>query len=230
MISVASVASRLRWLRVAAGAIPVLGSPFAASVLLWLLPAAALLVGCAGLPTAQVQSANLFMLEAQPVATTSRAKRDLVLEVAGPRARPGFDTAQMAYMQRPYELDYFATSRWADTPSRMLAPLFAQALEQSGAFKAVLQAPSIVPADLQLNLELVRLQQDFRARPNRVELTVQAQLIDVRGRRVLATRIFDEIEPVSSDDAYGGVTSANVALQRLLQQVVDFCGDESANR
>lgn len=224
------ITPRLRSLRATDRANAVPRPPLAGPGLLGLLLLAALLDGCTGLPTAQMQSPNLFMLEAKPIATSARPKRDLVLEVAGPRAWPGFDTPQMAYVQRPYELDYFATNRWADTPSRMLAPLFAQALEQSGAFKAVVQAPSIVPADLRLNLELIRLRQDFRTRPSRVELTVQAQMIDIRSRRVLAITSFDEVEPASSDDAYGGVAGANLALQRMLERVADFCVVASGNR
>jgi cholesterol transport system auxiliary component len=213
-------------MRAADHTLPVARNGLAATGLL----VAALLGGCTGLPTAQVPSPDLFVLEAKPIAAVANAKRDLVLEVAKPRARPGFDTPQMAYVQRPYELDYFANSRWADTPSRMLAPLFVQALEDSGAFKAVVQGPDPVPADLRVDLELVRLQQDFRIRPSRVELTVQAQLFDLHARRVLATRTFDEIETAPTDDAYGGVTAANAALQRLLQSVATFCVDESGKR
>jgi cholesterol transport system auxiliary component len=124
-------------------------------------------------------------------------QRDLVLEVALPRAWPGFDTAQMAYVRQPYELDYFAASRWADTPPRMLGPLLARALEQTGSFRAVVQMPSTVPADFRVDTELVRLQQDFGVRPSRVELTLRVQLIDVRGKRVAATRVVE----VSADTA-----------------------------
>ena len=45
--------------------------------------------------------------------------------------------------------------------------------------------------------------------------------------RVLATRLFEATESAPSDDPYGGVTAANVALQRILEQVVDFCIAES---
>ena len=60
-----------------------------------------------------------------------------------------------------------------------------------------------------------------------MELTLRVQLIDVRGKRVLATRVFDETENAPSDDAYGGVTAANAALQRVLEQIAEFCVVES---
>jgi len=136
----------------------------------------------------------------------------------------------MVYVRHPYAVDYFAKSRWADTPSRMLGPLLAQALEQSGSFRAVVQAPGSVPADLRIETELVRLQHNVATRPGRVELTLRVQLIDVRGRRILATRVFDETEEAPSEDARGGVIAANSALQRLLEQFVDFCVVESEAR
>lgn len=197
---------------------------------LGLLTLAALLGGCTALRPAQIENGNTYVLEAKPLARIARESRDIVLEVSAPRASPGFETADMAYVLRPYELNYFATNRWADAPSRMLGPLLAQALEQSGSFRAVVQAPSVVPADIRVVSELVRLQHNFETRPSRLEIALRVQLIDLRGKRVLATAMFDATEDARSDDPYGGVTAANVALQRMLEQFVDFCIVESGKR
>ena len=182
-----------------------------------------LLAGCTGLPAPQAVSENIYVLEAQPVTKTAQARRDLVMAVGMPRARTGLDTPAMVYVQQPHELNYFVTSRWADTPARMLEPLLVQAMEQTGGFRAVVQETSAVPADVRLDTEIIRLQQDFTTQPSRLLLTLRAQLIDVRGQRVLAVRLFDESENVASDNAYGGVTAANRAVQRLLGQLADFC-------
>jgi cholesterol transport system auxiliary component len=136
----------------------------------------------------------------------------------------------MVYVQKAYELDYFADNRWADAPARMLGPLLTQALERSGGFRTVVQAPTVVPADVRVNTELIRLQQNFTLRPSRTELVLRVQLVDVHARRVLATRMFEETENAPSEDAYGGVAAANAALERVLRQVVDFCLYETANR
>lgn len=191
---------------------------------------AALLAACAAVQAPEGELASTYVLEAMPSAGAPPAKRDLVLEVAVPRARAGFDTPQMAYTRRASALDYFAKHRWADTPARMLAPLFAQALGQSGGFRAVVQAPSLATADLRLDTELVRLQQDFSAQPSRVRLTVRAQLIHVDTRRVLAAAEFDELEAAPSDDPYGGVIAANRALGRLLERLAAFCALAQAPR
>lgn len=192
-----------------------------------LLASVMLLAGCTGLQAPPAQNINFFVLDARASIKAAPVKRDLVIAVSMPRTRPGFDTPRIAYVEQSHELNYFSVNRWADTPSHMLGPLLAQALEQSGGFRAVVQTPSQVPADIRLDTELVRLQQDFGTRPSRVQLTLRAQLIDVRGKRVIATKLFDEAETATSNDAYGGVVAANRALQRLLDQLSDFCTLES---
>jgi cholesterol transport system auxiliary component len=182
-----------------------------------------LLAACSTLSAPQGASPNIYMLEAGPTIPAAQVKRDLVLAVSVPRALPGFDTPQMAYVQKPYELNYFVSSRWADTPARMLEPLIAQAMRQTQSFRAVVQTPDAIPADVRLDVELVRLQQDFTTRPSRVRLTLRAQLIDVHDKRLLAVQQFDEYENATSEDAYGGITAANRLLRRVLVKLAGFC-------
>ena len=185
------------------------------------LAAAAMLSACTALQSPQ-DVANTYVLDAQPPPVSAPA-RGLVLAIGMPRARAGFNSAQMAYRRSPHELEYYAKSRWAEAPSRMLAPLLVQALGRSGGFRGVVQASSVAAADQRLDVELVRLLQDFGTPPSRVRLAVRVTLIEVGSRRVLATRELEEVEPAPSEDAYGGVIAANRALARLLGRIVAFC-------
>ncbi len=186
-----------------------------------------LLAGCTSLSAPEAVSQNTYVLEAQPAISPAPVRRNLVLAVSAPRSRPGFDTPQIAYVQQPHELNYFVTSRWAAAPARMLEPLLLQALGQTESFRAVVSTAGTVPADVILDVELIRLQHDFQARPSRVQLVLRAQLIDVRSKRVLAVKQFDQTENAASDDAYGGVTAANRLVERVLGQIADFCVSES---
>lgn len=187
---------------------------------------ALLLAGCSLQPQ-KMEDTHLFLLDARPVNEVSLPRRDLVLAISQPVAWPGFDTPQIVYLRQPLNLDYFATHRWADTPPRMLKPQLVRALEAY--FRSVVSMPTILPASLRLDTEIVRLQQDFMVRPSRIQLTVRAQLIDVKNKRIIATKLFDESENAGSDDAYGGVLAANRALQRILQQLAEFCFNASAH-
>lgn len=171
---------------------------------------------------------KLYLLDARPIINARQVKRDLVLAVGMPRAGSGFDTPKMAYQRQPHQLDYFVSSRWADTPPHMLEPLLAEALEHTGSFRAIVRTPGSLPANLRLDTELVRLEQDFATKPSRIKLTLRAQLVDVAGKRVIAVHLFEETENAASDNAYGGVIAANRALQRVLGELADFCVNESA--
>lgn len=185
-----------------------------------------LLGGCSPLQPVKSASLRSYALEAQ-FAAAATASGNLTLLVNTPGARSGFDSARMIYLKKPHEIDYFSENQWVDNPARMLAPLLVQALESTAQYRAVVTSRSAVTADLRLDTELVRLQQEFLALPSQVRLTLRVQLIDMRSKAVLATREFDVTEPAPSDDPYGGVLAANRAVKTALQQIADFSVQES---
>ena len=187
-----------------------------------------LVAGCAPFQQPPQESPSLHVLQPGALSTPALRRSAAVVEVSVPRATPGFDTPRIAYVERPYAIDYFSRSAWADTPARMLGPLLARTLEESGAFRAVVLAPTSVRADLRLDVEVVRLQQDFTVKPSRADLALRVQVVDVTAQRVLATRVIEETEPAATQDAYGGVAAANVALRRALERTVAFAAGEAA--
>lgn len=159
-------------------------------------------------------------------ATSSKAAPGLI--VNPPRAAAGFDSQRILYVREPYQLEYFAHSEWVDPPARMLAPLIVAALENSGTFRSVMLAPTAAAGELRLDTEIVRLQQDFASRPSRVHFTLRAHLVDNATRRVLAWRVFDASVAAATDDPYGGVVAANLAVQTVLEQLAGFCATAAA--
>jgi cholesterol transport system auxiliary component len=53
-------------------------------------------------------------------------------------------------------------------------------------------------------------------------MRLRVQLVEQASLRVLATQVFDTVEPAPADDPYGGVIAANRMLPSLLGQVADF--------
>ena len=146
-----------------------------------------------------------------------------VLAVLAPRAAAGFDSANLVYLRRAHEHEAFAQNGWVDTPARMLAPMLVQTLQRSGAFRAVLSGQGSASADLTLDTEIIRLQQDFGSAPSQVRFTLRAVLIDSATRRVLAWREFDRRVPALSDDPRAGVAAANTAARQVLDELLVFC-------
>jgi cholesterol transport system auxiliary component len=145
-----------------------------------------------------------------------------ILVVNAPVAQPGFDTTRMAYTQRLYEVSYYATHQWADSPARMLAPLLVRSLETTGLWRAVVSVPTAVRGDYRLDISSLVLQQEFLTQPSRTHVLLRAQLVEMKEQRVMGARTFEALEPAPSDDAYGGVLAANHAVAKVLQAVEDW--------
>lgn len=183
---------------------------------------AVVLAGCAQPLLTQPAAPTALLLEAAPTVRPASRNTGLTLIVSPPQAQAGFDTRRIAYTRTPLTLEYYTRSEWADTPARMLGPLAVRALESSGAFRAVIAGPAPVPVDLRLDLELLRLQQEFTGAVSQVQLELRAKLFDVRGGRVLATQVFTETAPSPSPDALGGARAAGVATGAVLQDLAAF--------
>lgn len=165
---------------------------------------------------------TVYLLTAVGTPAPVSAPRDAVLRVAIPRAEPGFENDGLVYTETPSALYAYRESRWADAPAQMLTPLLVATLERSGAFRAIVTQTGSGRADYQLEVQLLRLQQEFYSTPSQVRLSLRASLIDVGHRQVVASRTFHTLQPAPTDNAYGGVQAANAAVAELLAKIADF--------
>jgi len=145
-----------------------------------------------------------------------------VLLITQPRAQAGFDTARMAYLLRPYEVNYYAFNQWADTPGRLLHRIMVENLDKTGLWSAVLQSPGAVPARYRLDCDNLVLEQQFFSSPSRVRLALRAQIVETKTQSVLGTRYFELFEAAPSDDPYGGVIAANHASAKLITEMAEW--------
>ncbi|MEO7106596.1 MAG: ABC-type transport auxiliary lipoprotein family protein [Rhodoferax sp.] len=138
------------------------------------------------------------------------------------RAASGFDSQRIIYVREPHKLEYFSHSEWIDAPARMLGPLMVAAIEQTGAFRAVVMTPGSAGGELRLDSEIVRLQQDFQSKPSAVQFTLRVYLVEEKTRKVLAWHSFDNRTTANSDDPRGGVIAANHAVEAVLSELAEF--------
>ncbi|MEO5954855.1 MAG: ABC-type transport auxiliary lipoprotein family protein [Nitrospiraceae bacterium] len=183
------------------------------------------LAGCLSLPRDEQQTQTFFLSLDRPAGGGSipdvKPKAG-ILVVNMPVVQPGFDTQRMAYTQRPYEVSYYATHQWADSPARMLTPVLIQALEQTGYWRAIVPMPTAVRGDHRVEIDQLELVQTFLKKPSQVRLALRVQVIKLPEYLVLGTRLFDAVEGASTDDAYGGAVAANRAADRLVREVAGW--------
>ncbi len=183
-----------------------------------------LMPGCAVLPGPNQVVVNKYLLEYELGDVPTMQETDLpVMLITVPRAHGGYDSSRIAYREQLYGLRYYAKSRWADTPARMLAPLVAEAMNHTGQFQALYASPGSIPARYRLDSELIHFHQDFTVQPSEMRVSLRAQLVDLNENKVLATRFFNISEKADSEDAYGGVQAANRATGRMLDELAQFC-------
>ncbi len=188
--------------------------------------------GCGLLSPTETPRPSFYSLDGARTETQAATRAQATLSqtaptliVNPPHAATGFDSQRIIYVREAHKPEYFVHSEWVDTPARMLAPLLVAAVENTGAFRAVVLNSSAGAGDLRLDTEIIRLQHEFGTRPSRVRFTLRAYLVDDKTRRVLAWREFDAAVPAASEDPYGGVVAANRAVRTVLEDLATFCAE-----
>lgn len=145
-------------------------------------------------------------------------------------AAPGYRTSRMAYSTAPYEINYFAYARWADSIARLMRLPLQRGFEAHGGFSEVLAAPTIAPTRLRIEVSDVSLIQKFETRKSAhstVELGASLRVFALNPNRVLATKNYLLSEPAEGTPA-SGVAAANVLVGRLVSEAVTFASNSCA--
>lgn len=183
--------------------------------------ASLLLAGCSlpvSPPVADVTHTLAFRSQ---VAVPAPLPAGDTLQVVPPTAAPGYTSPAMAYRSSAHELRYFAQQRWVDRPARLVEQALLDGLAAGGA--RVVAPGSGARPDYRLLTDLVQLEQDFTRRPSRLRLVLRVQLVQVRTRELLGGTTLRFEQDAASEDAAGGVASANELLARAVVDIADWC-------
>ncbi len=153
------------------------------------LPSLVLLMLCTGCAGSMLQSnadAPAIYRLAAPTMTPQADTLPLALSVARLRAPDALNTDRIAVLQPAHVFDYYAGIRWVEPAPQMLQQMLVQALAADGRFAAVVAAPSRVPSELLLDVELRRFEAvELDSETARVDVELLGSLVDQRtGRRV----------------------------------------------
>ncbi|OGT36496.1 MAG: hypothetical protein A3F11_11965 [Gammaproteobacteria bacterium RIFCSPHIGHO2_12_FULL_37_14] len=182
-----------------------------------------LLSSCSLFSPVKMEAESNYILNTIPHPVKTQQKHPITLFVSLPETVPAYNTTQMAYTIKPYQIAYFIKNRWAETPSQMLHPLIVQTLQNTGYFHAIVTPPFIGNYDYVLNIQILQLQQNFTYHPAKLQLTWRVQINKIATGKVIATKLFSVRETIPQKSPYGGVIAANRATEKLLAQLVEFC-------
>lgn len=145
-----------------------------------------------------------------------------VLFVPTPRAREGLGGTDMLYMMQPYQVEAYARHRWAAPPASMLLPRLVSALASKHYFRAVVSAPFSGFSTYRLSTKLLAWHEAFfYARP-RIQIALEAVLMNAQTHQVVATKTFRVAQEVSDRQVYTAVIATDAAVSKLNQRVAQF--------
>lgn len=188
-------------------------------IILFLVGINCLLTACSPIKTPLTNQFKLGAFSNRQLA--SHPTRQSIL-VTTPAAVAGYQTDQMVYMKKPFELSYFANNGWINPPAEMLFPLILQSLQRSGYFYAVVSSPYTDKTDYRLDTQLIELQQNFIKKPSIIELVVKVALTRVSDDQVIASKIISQHVPCPIESPYGGVLAANRATESFTAELTRF--------
>ena len=165
--------------------------------------------GCTdSLLASHADAPQVYRLSAAPAVPGGDALA-AALSVARPRATSALDTSRIAVVQPGSAFDYFSGVRWSEPAPQMLQQMLVEALVADGRFATTVAAPSRVPTEYLLDVE-VRAFAAFYAQAGaapEVRVQWQVTLVDTRsGARV--TSFVAETKATAAEDRRGAVVAA----------------------
>ena len=193
--------------------------------LLLLLCAQLILTACSPIKIPASNQYTLDAVSAQDLVkskTITKHKTNTSILVSLPEGLAGYQTDQMHYVQKPFELDTFVHNSWVSSPANMLYPLITQSLQKTGYFHAVASGPYVDKANYRLDTQIITLHQNFLVKPSVMELVVKVMLTHIEDLRVVSSLVISEHVSCPTDTPYGGVIAANKAAQRFTKHLSAF--------
>lgn len=191
-------------------------------MLLNFLITSSLLSACSLSPV-KVDPGTSYLINTSPSSVpVKRTEQAGNLLVTRPECDAVYNTTQMAYTNKPYQLGYYVKNRWAETPPQMLQPLIIETMQKTHHFHSVGSASASTTYDYVLNTQILTLKQDYTRRPHAAELKIHAELVNAKTNAVLGSKDFYVTEPLAQDNPYAGVAAINKATSSVLRQMATF--------
>jgi len=152
------------------------------------------------------------------------------ITVARPRSVSSLDTERIAVTTPGHGFDYLAGARWADAAPQMVQQMLVDTLIAGGRFATAVAAPSRVPTDLLLEVELRHFEAIYASagEPPRVLVELQGNLVDVR-RGVRIASFHSRAEATAArNDRTAVVAAFEDATTRVAQDAALRAGEAAA--
>lgn len=187
----------------------------------FLLALASLLTGCINVGDRTATPAVVFYVlnDPAPPAMALPVRADaptlLVLDTA---TGSFYDTEQLIFSNSPGTRGQYQFARWTERPGKRFAELMRVRLDRQGAWH-VSTAGGYVRGDLMLDTELIEFYHDAVSQPGQVRLVLRAELVDLKQRKLLGRRVFEQQVALATYDAAGAAQASSQAASQALDEL-----------
>jgi cholesterol transport system auxiliary component len=181
------------------------------------------LAGCTGsLLESKGEAPEAYRLQGEALADRG-GRLPVALAVERPSASPALDSERIAVVQPDHRFDYFAGVRWSEPAPEMLQQQLVRALAADGRFAAVVAAPSRVPAELLLDVELRRFEATYAAAGTtpQVRVEMHVSLIEPRQARRVTSFIAAGSATAAANRRASVVEAFELATSEAMRKAVD---------
>jgi len=188
--------------------------------------AAIALVACS--PFGQQEQKQVYHLASSEVSASSDEPLSQTLRLETPRANRTLDSARILVQPEAHTFNVYPGARWSDSAPVLVRDHLVEAFRQDQSFAAVVKESSRARVDLELASDLRAFHAVHRDGDTRVRLVLEAQLLDSRSQKVVASRRFDISADSDASDLDSVVQAFGRASDRLAQQLLDWTRSHAA--
>jgi cholesterol transport system auxiliary component len=185
-----------------------------------MLALSASLTGCFSLGAPSNAPAVVYYVlnDATPATPLPAATAAPTLVVLDTSASSFYDTDQLIFSRSADTRGQYQFARWTERPGKRFADLMRARLDRQGVWH-VSAGGGYVRGDVLLDTELVEFYHDATSDPGQMRLVLRAELVDMKQRKLLGRRVFEQQVPLASYDAAGAAQASSQAASRVLDDL-----------
>jgi cholesterol transport system auxiliary component len=171
---------------------------------------------------------NTFNLMPYKVSGVASSRRASQITVSAPSSIRALDTDRILVSASGGRISYFADAAWSDRLPRLVHSRLVEALQDSGAFRAVLTSQDRVDGEFAIATEIRAFQIDVDGGSTAANVAIFAKVVDERHGRVIATHEFSARIPANSDDPAAGVAALQDGFNQVTGDLVRWAASPHA--
>jgi cholesterol transport system auxiliary component len=189
-----------------------------------LLGGALWIAACTNLIPGTGEGPQLYVLTPKTTFAPDLPKVDWQLLVDVPIAPAEIDTDRIVLQPTPYTVDKFANAAWPDRATVMVQTLLVESFESTGKITAIARESVGLRADYILKPELRKFTAvyDTPTGPPIVSIILNARLVKMPERAIIAQKTFDHRERASRNEMEAIVEAFDGALGKILKRTIEW--------